>query len=124
MNTKDAAIRIKLAKAKALIREVPMLIQFKYHSTAITRMYYSYFHATKALLLTIDVIPKTHSGVIRMLHQHFVTKGGFDKNYADFFSKLMQERIEIDYDDNLPFERDDIDEYYELAKNTLPILNH
>jgi len=52
MSTKDAAIKIKLAKANALLLEVPMLIQFKYHSIAITRMYYSCFHATKALLLT------------------------------------------------------------------------
>jgi len=28
----------------------------------------------------------------------------------------MQERIEIDYDDQLPFERDDIDKYFDLAK--------
>lgn len=116
MSTKDLAIRVKLAKANALLGEVPMLINFKYHTTAITRMYYCCFHATKALLLTQDLTPKTHSGVIKMLHQHFVKQGEFDKNYADFFSRLLQERIEIDYDDELPFERDNIDEYFEFSK--------
>ena len=57
------------------------------------------FHATKALLLTRDLVPKTHSGVVAMLHQHFVQAGLFDFEQASFFSRLMQERIEDDYND-------------------------
>ena len=116
MSRKNGAIKLKLEKANMLLQEVPVLIQFKYHATAINRMYFSCFNATKALLLTKDAIPKTHSGVIKMLHDLFVKTGEFDKSLSDFFSKLMQQRIEFDYDDQLPLERDDIGDYYEQTK--------
>ena len=71
----------------------------QFYITAINRLYYSCYHATRALLLTKDLIPKTHGGVVSQLHQHFVQNGSFDLNQASFFSRLMQERIEDDYSD-------------------------
>jgi len=99
MSNKDASIQLKLAKAKNLLAEVDVLMQHQFYITAINRLYYSCFHATKALLLTRDLVPKTHSGVVAMLHQHFVQAGLFDFEQASFFSRLMQERIEDDYND-------------------------
>ena len=72
-------------------------MQHKFYITVINRLYYSCFHATKALLLTKDLIPKTHSGVVKLLHKHFVSEDAFDMTQAAFFSRLMQERIEDDY---------------------------
>ena len=92
-------IRLKLKKAKALLSEADILLQNKFYATVINRLYYSCFHATKALLLTKDIIPKTHNGVIHQLHLHFVQPGNFDSAHASFFSRLMQERIEEDYTD-------------------------
>lgn len=100
MNNKDASIRLKLAKSKLLLAEADVLLAHKYYVTLISRLYYSCFHATKALLLTKDFIPKTHSGTVTMLHKHFVQNGYFDFNHASFFSRLMQERIEDDYSRN------------------------
>ena len=98
-NERQKAIKLKLQKAKAFLNEADILLDNKFYSTVINRLYYSCFHATKALLLTKDIIPKTHSGVIAMLHQHFVQPGGFNIEMASFFSRLMQERIEEDYSD-------------------------
>ena len=92
-------VQLKLKKAKALLSEADILFQNKFYATVINRLYYSCFHATKGLLLTKDIIPKTHSGVIRQLHLHFVQAGDFDSAHASFFSRLMQERIEEDYTD-------------------------
>ena len=99
MSSKSDSIQLKLAKAKSLFAEVEVLMKHHFYITAINRLYYSCFHATKALLLTKDLIPKTHSGVISNLHQHFVQGGTFDFEHASFFSRLMQERIEDDYND-------------------------
>jgi uncharacterized protein (UPF0332 family) len=95
------AIRLKLIKAKTFLNEADILLNNKFYATVINRLYYSCFHATKALLLTKDLIPKTHSGVINQLHQHFVQSGSFDMKQASFFSRLMQERIEEDYSDQI-----------------------
>lgn len=93
------AIELKLKKGWAFINEADILLANKFYATVINRLYYGCFHATKALLLTKDLVPKTHSGVINLLHLHFVQPGLFDTQQASFFSRLMQERIEEDYSD-------------------------
>jgi uncharacterized protein (UPF0332 family) len=117
MNEKEQAIALKLKKAHALMSEVEIQLQYQFYATAINRLYYSCFHATKALLLTKDLTPKTHSGVVSMLHLHFVLPGLFDENQAAFFSKLMQERIDDDYSDFMIIEFEGVKEFVEPARD-------
>ncbi len=119
MTERDQAIDLKLKKAKALMAEVEVQIENRFYATAINRLYYSCFHATKALLLLKDLTPKTHSGVVTMLHEHFVLRGLFDKNQAIFFSKLMQERIDDDYSDFMVFDFDEVKGFIEPARKYL-----
>ena len=116
MSDKQAAIDLKIMKAKALLSEVDALIKLTFYATAVNRLYYACFHATKALLLSKDIIPKTHSGVVTMLHLHFVQTGEFESKYAAFFSKLMQQRIEEDYGDFLIVKESEVVEFIEPAK--------
>lgn len=116
MTGKEQAIELKLKKARALMSEVDIQLQNHFYATAINRLYYSCFHATKALLLTKDLTPKTHSGIVTMLHQHFVLPDLFDKAHAAFFSKLMQERIDDDYGDFMVIEFDEVKEFIEPSK--------
>jgi uncharacterized protein (UPF0332 family) len=119
MTEKEEAISLKLKKADALMSEIPVLLQNQFYDTAINRIYYSCFHATKALLLTKDLTPKTHSGVVSFLHQHFVQPGLFDEKQASFFSKIMQERNEDDYSDFLIKSFDSVKDFIEPAKSYL-----
>ena len=116
MNRKDEAIRLKLLKSQSLLAEVAVLRTHKFYVSAISRLYYSCFHATKALLLTKDLSPKTHSGVISQLHQYFVLTGLFDAAHAAFFSRLMQERIDDDYSDFMIINESDVIEFIAPAK--------
>ena len=111
MSTKEEAIKLKLAKSKNLLAEVEILIEHKFFQTAINRLYYACFHATRALLLTKNIIPKTHNGVVAMLHKHFVQAGSFDTQHASFYSRLMQERIEDDYSDLLAVDEAEVLEF-------------
>ncbi|MFI5124445.1 MAG: HEPN domain-containing protein [Chitinophagales bacterium] len=122
MTEKEQAIALKLKKARALMSEVDVQLQNQFYATAINRLYYSCFHATKALLLTKNLIPKTHSGVVTMLHQHFVLPGLFNQSHAAFFSKLMQERIDDDYGDFMIIEFDMCWNLLTLQRNMLIIL--
>jgi uncharacterized protein (UPF0332 family) len=51
MSNKNASIQLKIAKAKSLLAGVDVLMQHHFYITAINRLYYSCFHAIKALLL-------------------------------------------------------------------------
>ena len=117
MNTsKAAAIQLKLKKAKNILAETDVLMKNQFYSNVINRLQYSCFHATKALLLTKDLIPKTHKGVIAMLHENFVRPGLFDPQHASFFSELMQKRIKEDYDDEILINETDVIDFIEPAK--------
>ncbi len=117
MDHKITSIQLKLSKSKALLSEVDVLIGHGFYITAISRLYYSCFHATKALLLTKDLVPKTHSGVVNVLHQHFVQISEFDSAHASIFSRLMQERIEDDYSDAMIINKEEVEEFIGPARN-------
>lgn len=101
MINQNEIIRLKIEKAKSMMDEVDVQLQNRFYITAINRLYYSCYHATKALLLTKNLVPKTHSGVIVLLNQHFVLTGLFSESKSSFLSKLMHERIDDDYGDFL-----------------------
>lgn len=113
---KEQAIHLKLIKAKSFLNEADILLENKFYATVINRLYYGCFHATKALLLTKELFPKTHSGVINQLHLHFVQPGVFDMAQASFFSRLMQERIEEDYSDLIMEDEENTRAFIEPAR--------
>lgn len=108
-----------MKKARSFLNEADILLANKFYATVINRLYYCCFHATKALLLTKDIIPKTHSGTINQLHLHFVQTGEFEIHHASFFSRLMQERIEDDYSDAITEDEETTKEFIEPAKQYL-----
>jgi uncharacterized protein (UPF0332 family) len=119
MTVREQAIQLKLEKAKEAMTEIDFLIEKKYYNTAINRLYYSCFHATKALLLTKDLTSKTHKGVVILLHKHFVEENLFDKERANFFAKLMDERNDSDYGDFLIVSFEDVKPFILPAKEYL-----
>ena len=90
-------IRLRLQKAKGLLLEVEPLMNLNFYTTVINRFYYGCFHATTALLLTKNIMVKTHKGVANMLHHQFVNAGEFEHEKAAFFGDLLKERIRDDY---------------------------
>ncbi len=116
MSLKSESIKLKLEKAHLLLSEVDVLMDNRFYITAVSRLYYSCYHATKALLLTRDIMSKTHSGTAILLHRHFVKEGLFDADKAAFFSRLMNERNEDDYNDIVAISEDEVREFIEPAK--------
>ena len=85
MSRRNEAIKIKMQKAEAFMSEIDALFQIKFYNTLINRLYYSCFHATKALMLTKDLVSKTHSGIVSILNEKFVLENTFDKGTCSFF---------------------------------------
>ncbi len=117
MTLRDETIKLKISKALAILPEVKVLMENEFYTTAISRLYYSCFHATKALLLTKDLMPKTHKGTSSILHEHFVKSGLFDNIKAAFFDNLMNERIEDDYNDYMITNQEQIIHFIEPGKD-------
>ena len=117
MSDNKTVASLKLEKAKFLLSEINVLMEHKFYNNVITRLYYSCFYATQALLLLQNFVPKTHKGVISLLHEHLVQTGLFDHDKAAFFSRLFNERILDDYNEFLILNEDEVIDFIQPAKD-------
>lgn len=116
MSRRDEQIKIKMKKSAAFIKEAEKLLENKFYNTLINRLYYSCFHATQALLLTKDLVSKTHGGTVSQLNQNFVKQKSFDSDQAAFFQSLMNERVQSDYDDFIIFDEELVIKFIEPSR--------
>jgi len=87
-----------LELAEEELSSAKLLLQNGKLRDAISRGYYSMFHAAKALLLMKGLNPKKHSGVVRMFGLHFVDEGFIEKIYAKYLTSAFALRSRADYD--------------------------
>ena len=64
---------------------------------AISRAYYAAFYAATAALNEANLTAQTHKGTHTLFYQHFVESGKVDKRYLRAFSRLFQNRQDVDY---------------------------
>lgn len=113
----------KLDAAKTLLRE-------GFIDDAISRAYYSMFHAASAVLLSEGITVESHSALKTMFGLHFIKAGKIDKKFGRWLNKLKDERENGDYDIFTSFDREDAEngideteEFLEEMKRYL-IKNH
>lgn len=80
----------KLSAAKVLLRE-------GYFDDAVSRAYYSMHFAARALLLTKDIAPKTHKGLISKFGLEFIDKGFIERTYGRALNIAKEDREDADY---------------------------
>lgn len=90
----------KLEAAKSLLRE-------NFVDDAISRAYYSIYHAASAVLLSKGMTASSHSGLKTLFGLHFIETGEIEKEFGRVLSKLKDERENGDYDVFAQFERGD-----------------
>ncbi len=95
------AVKLELSKAKAIMADWDGLLKNQFYFSVVHSLYYACFHATRSLLLTKDLVTKTHRGVFTLLSQHFVATGLFKEEKASIFKHLMDSRMDSDYDTSL-----------------------
>jgi len=86
---------MRLAKQKLAVAQE--MIKLSYFDDAISRAYYAMLYAAKALLLSIDVDAKSHSGVLNQFGKHFIKTGKLDKQYSRMFALALRAREVSDY---------------------------
>ena len=64
---------------------------------AISRAYYAAFHAATAALNEADLAAQTHKGTHTLFYQTYVEPGKIDTHFHRSFSRLFQNRQDVDY---------------------------
>ena len=97
MTDKAHEIAANLERAETNIQAAKELFDKGYYDIAASRAYYSAFYAANALLLNENLDTTKHSGVIALIHQHFVRTGKLDKEQGKNLNWLFELRSVGDY---------------------------
>jgi hypothetical protein len=92
LNAEDelASATEALGEAEILFREVKL-------RGAISRGYYSLFHAVRALLFSRGLEARTHDGVETLFHLHFIRANDVTPEWGVLFARLQGYRERADY---------------------------
>ena len=88
---KNPRISKKIAKADSTINEIENLLKFGYYTTAVNRIFYACFYSVQALLLSINLEPRSHKGVRILFSFHFVKLGKIPGDLEDFYTRIFDE---------------------------------
>lgn len=85
-------------KAEEKIQAAEFLSKNKKYDDAVSRVYYSSFHAAHAVLLTEGLSANTHQGLVNLFGLHFAKTGKLDKKFGKFLANLKDDRETSDYE--------------------------
>jgi len=87
-----------------------LLFEGGFYREAISRAYYSMFHATQALLFLKEIFPKSHKGVIQKFGEEFVKSGVLETKMGHLLSQAESMRLKADYDVGVKITKDECEE--------------
>jgi len=116
---KEQLVLYRIERAKETLNEINILIENKFTSTAINRIYYACFYAVSALLLNNDIKTQTHSGIRQMFGLHFIKSGIIQKDLGKFYSDIFDMRHTSDYDDFIRFSEKEVEDAKDFAEKLI-----
>ena len=103
-------VSIQIEKGKEKLDAAKVLLREGFIDDAISRAYYSVFHAASAVLLAEGITVDSHRGLKTMFGLHFIKTGKIDKKYGRWLNRLKDERENGDYDIFTSFNQEDAQE--------------
>ena len=87
-----------LEKSKEKLRVAERLLKNGDYEDAVSRAYYSAFHAAQGVLLTEGLTTTTHQGLVNLFGLHMVKTGKFEKKFGKYLANLKDDRESSDYE--------------------------
>jgi uncharacterized protein (UPF0332 family) len=95
---KKDLIQYRLESARDMLRDAQLLKENRGSPVSIVnRAYYAVFYAALALLVTVDVEPSKHAGVLARFDELFVRRGIFSKEMSKIIHHAFAMRQAGDY---------------------------
>lgn len=113
---RKAIVEYRIEKAWVALEDVEQVSKLARWSAAANRMYYTIYYAATALLIANGYTCRTHTGMITMIHKHFVLTGILSKEDGRLVGKVFDMRQEADYDDFMDADEEMIQTYYPKVK--------
>jgi len=113
---KTEEIQDHLTLAEECLDEAKNLLLSGLYRGTVSRDYYSMYHAAMALLLTKNITPKKHAGVLRVLGLEFVNKGYIEEVYAESYKFALDVRQKADYGVEFKIDKETAEEIVNSAE--------
>lgn len=113
--TGEALNRIAVAKDK--LKSAEILLHEGQYRDAVSRAYYAMYYGATALLIKKGEAPKTHKGVMVLLHQHFVKEGTLDADFAKAMQIVKRQREDADYEPEIKITQGETEDVIKKAEN-------
>lgn len=81
-----------LEKASEKLQVAEHLLRDRHYEDAVSRAYYSAFHAAHAALLTEGLTADTHQGLVNLFGLHLVKTGKIERTFGKYLANLKDDR--------------------------------
>jgi uncharacterized protein len=115
-------ISSNLERADTNLQVARELLDKGYYDVSASRAHYAAFYAASALLLNEGIDTSKHSGVIALIHQHFVKSGKLSKEHGKNLNWLFELRSVGDYGVSLHVLLDDARRAINTAEDFLKVV--
>jgi uncharacterized protein (UPF0332 family) len=103
----EGRVRNRIERARAKLAAARRLLDSEDWDDSISRAYYGAYHAAQALLLTVGLEPRTHTGTVSLFGLHFVKAGKIDARLGRALREIKEDRENGDYAEVTFFDADD-----------------
>lgn len=117
MTRYEDEISSNLERADTNLQVARELLEKEYYDVSASRAYYAAFYAASALLLNEGMDTSKHSGVIALIHQHFVKNGKLNKEQGKNLNWLFELRSVGDYGVSLHVTQRDAQRAVDIAED-------
>lgn len=113
---KNDEIKTYLKNAKDRIKSAEVLKEAGQYNDAISRIYYAFFDAATAVLLTKDLFAKTHHGVSILFENNFIKTNLVKPEIGRWLARAKEAREEADYEVYKKFSKEEVEKGIQIAK--------
>jgi uncharacterized protein (UPF0332 family) len=112
-------VKLRLDKSRDCLEAANNSLASGDFSTCANRSYYCIFHAIAAVLCTVGVSSKKHSGAISEFNRQFVKTGVFPVEFSSIVKDAFNVRAKSDYDYCYVISKSEVAEQADNAKRFL-----
>lgn len=118
-------IQYRLERARVSLRDAEILFQSDGSPVSVVnRAYYSIFYAAPALLVTVDLEPSKHSGVLAKFDEIFIKHGVFPKEMGKIIHHVFDMRQAGDYRKSMTITKEQATDVLQSAKEFIKTEKH
>lgn len=110
-------IKSFVGKARKFIESSKVLLEIKDYDSVVSRTYYAMFLISEALLLTKNLAPKSHSGLISLFGEHFVKTNIFSKEMGRQLNRAYDKRLIGDYGTSIIINKNEAQGLLDIGQN-------